>query len=143
MYKATVQSHKSQLIVRCFLFWDFLFSFVLFVFLSVGIVVFSLFGYLFFCFFCYCFFFFCLFVSWFPFVCSFCLVCFFFFSRWKGYFNFLVGRVNDSCSAGQSMSYVSILEAYNSFVGRWEGLDVSKKSFIIVYIPIYFFTNYL
>ena len=59
MYKATVQSHKSQLIVRCFLFWDFLFSFVLFFFLSVGIVVFSLFGYLFFCFFCYCF---CLFV---------------------------------------------------------------------------------
>ena len=101
-------------------------------FLFVWLLVFLFFLLLFF-------FFVCLFVSWFPFVCSFCLVCFFFFSRWKGYFNFLVGRVNDSCSAGQSMSYVSILEAYNSFVGRWEGLDVSKKSFIIAYIPNKFF----
>ena len=33
-----------------------------------------------------------------------------------------------------------ILEASNSFVGAWEGLYKSKKSFIIVYIPnIYFY----
>ena len=33
-----------------------------------------------------------------------------------------------------------ILEASNSFVGAWEGLYISKKSFIIVYIPnIYFY----
>ena len=114
-----------------------------FIFLSIGIVVFGLFVCLFFFCFLLLFFFVCLFVSWFPFVCSSCLVCFFFFSRGKGYFNFLVGRVNDACSAGQSMSYVSILEAYNSFVGRWQGMDVSKKSFVIVYIPVYFFTNYL
>ena len=115
----------------------------------------------------YCCFLVCLFVSWFPYVSvicflvslvsyffviaasgreglalsSFCLVSFFllFFSRGKGYFNFLMGRVRNSSSAGQSMIYVSILEAYNSFVGRWESLDVSKKSFIIVYIPNIFF----
>ena len=50
-----------------------------------------------------------------------------------------MGRVRNSSSAGQSMTYVSILEAYNSFVGGWESLDVSKKSFIIVYIPNIFF----
>ena len=46
-----------------------------------------------------------------------------------------MGRVRDSSSAGHSMTYVSISEAYNSFVGGWESLNVSKKSFIIVYIP--------
>ena len=64
-----------------------------------------------------------------------------FFSREKGYLNFLVGRVRDSCSADQSMTYV-FLEAYNSFVAEWEDLDASKKSFIIVHIFDIFFTNY-
>ena len=118
-------------------------------FFSIGVVVFSLF------------------VSWFRFVplmcflvslvifCNCCyweggvstefLLSFFFllfFSRGKGYLNFLVGRERDSCSAGQSMTYISFLEAYNSFVGEWEDLDASKKSFIIVYIFNIFFTNY-
>ena len=52
-----------------------------------------------------------------PFVLSVCFSFFFlfcfllFFSRWKGYFNSLVDRLIDSSSAGQSMTYVSILEA--------------------------------
>ena len=48
----------------------------------------------------------------------------FFFCRRKGYFNSLVGRVRDSSSAGQSMTYVSFLGAYNSVVvvGGWEDL---------------------
>ena len=46
-------------------------------------------------------------------------VSFFFFCRGKGYFNSLVGRVRDSSPAGQSMTYVSVLGAYNSFVGEW------------------------
>ena len=51
------------------------------------------------------------------------LVCFLlFFCRGKGYFNSLVGRVRDSSSAGQSMTYVSFLGAYNSVVGGWEDL---------------------
>ena len=45
-----------------------------------------------------------------------------FFCRGKGYFNSLVGRVRDSSSAGQSMTYVSFLGAYNSVVGGWEDL---------------------
>ena len=53
-------------------------------------------------------------------------------------FNVLVGRVRDSCSAGQTMTYV-FLHAYKSFVTGWEGLDGSKKSFIIAYIPNIFF----
>ena len=52
-------------------------------------------------------------------------------------FNVLVGRVRDSCSAGQTMTYV-FLHAYKSFVTGWEGLDVSKKSFIIAYPNIFF-----
>ena len=43
-----------------------------------------------------------------------------FFSRGKGSFNSLVGRLRDSSSAGQGMTYVSVLEAYNRFVGGWE-----------------------
>ena len=50
-----------------------------------------------------------------------------------------MGRVRDSYSAGQDMTYAFILEAYVSFVGGREGLDVSKKSFITVYIPNVFF----
>ena len=48
---------------------------------------------------------------------SFCVVVFLllFFLRGKGYFNLYVGGVRDSFSAGQSMTYVSILEAYISF----------------------------
>ena len=42
-----------------------------------------------------------------------------FFCRGQGYFNSLVGRVRDSSSAGQSMTYFSILGAYYSFVGGW------------------------
>ena len=44
----------------------------------------------------------------------------FVFCRGNGYFNSLVGRVRDSSSAGQSMTYVSVLGAYNNFVGGWE-----------------------
>ena len=35
-------------------------------------------------------------------------------------FKSFVGRVRDSSSAGQSMTCVSILEAYSSFAGGWE-----------------------
>ena len=51
---------------------------------------------------------------------SFCLICSFillFFSRGEGYFNSLLGRLRDSSCAGQSMRYVSVLGAYNNFVG--------------------------
>ena len=41
-----------------------------------------------------------------------------FFSRGKGYFNSLVVRVRNSSSAGQSMTYISVLGAYSSFTGR-------------------------
>ena len=45
----------------------------------------------------------------------------------------------DSSSAGQSLTYVSILEAYISFEGRVQGSGCKWKSlFIIVYIPIIF-----
>ena len=46
----------------------------------------------------------------------------FVFCRGDGYFNFLEGRVRYSSSAGQSMTYVSFLGAYNSVVGGWEDL---------------------
>ena len=42
-----------------------------------------------------------------------------FFSRGKGCSNSLVDRVRNSSSAGQSMTYFSVLEAYSSFVGGW------------------------
>ena len=47
------------------------------------------------------------------------------FPRGKGYFNLL--EVRDSSSTVPSMTYVSILEAYNSFDGGCEGLGISKK----------------
>ena len=56
----------------------------------------------------------------------------FFFPRGKGYFHFLVGEVRDSSSAGQSMTYVFILEAYNSLEGMLEGLGVSKESLLTI-----------
>ena len=63
-----------------------------------------------------------------------------FFCREKGYFNSLVGRVKDSSSAGQSMTYVSVLGT----LVLWEGvslriLGASKKSFIIAYILNFFY----
>ena len=62
-----------------------------------------------------------------------------FFSRRNGYFNSLVGWVKDSSSAGQSMTYVSVLGAYSSFVGfGW------IKNYLLLYLSrMYFFTNYL
>ena len=73
--------------------------------------------------------------------------CFLLFSPWgEGYFNMLVGRMKDSSSAGQSMTYISILEAYICFREEWEVLGVSMKSvFIILYYciyPKYIFTNF-
>ena len=59
----------------------------------------------------------------------------FVFCRGNGYFNFLVGRLRDSSSAGQSMTYVSFL---GLIIVLWEDgriLNVSKQSCIIVYIP--------
>ena len=44
-----------------------------------------------------------------------------FFSRRKSYFILHVGRVMDLSSAGQSLRYVSILEACISFEGRLQG----------------------
>ena len=57
-----------------------------------------------------------------PFVC----VCFFCYSSFlggkgKGYFILHVGGVMDSLSAGQSLTYVSILEVYISFEKRVQG----------------------
>ena len=50
-------------------------------------------------------------------------------------FYLLVGGVRVLSSAGQSETYISILEAYIKFGGGWKGLGVSKKSlFVIVYI---------
>ena len=71
---------------------------------------------------------------------SFCLSFFLlFFARGNGYFNSLVGWVKDSSSAGQSMTYVSVLGAYSSFVGfGW------IKNHLLLYISrMYFFTIYL
>ena len=59
----------------------------------------------------------------------------FIFCRGNGYFNSLVGRVRDSSSAGQSMTYVSVLGAYSSFVG----FGCIKNYLLIVYIPNVFF----
>ena len=44
-----------------------------------------------------------------------------FFPTRKGYFILHVGGVMDSSSASQSLTYVSILEAYISFEGRVQG----------------------
>ena len=51
----------------------------------------------------------------------------FFFPRWEGYFILHVGGVRDSSSSGQSLTYVSILEAYDYFEGGCKGLAVSRS----------------
>ena len=53
---------------------------------------------------------------------SFCLICFFFllfFCRAYGFFISLVGRGRSSSSAGESMTYISVFGAFNSFVRGW------------------------
>ena len=65
-----------------------------------------------------------------------------FFPRGEGCFILHVGGVRDSSSAGQSLTYVSILEAYISFEESarvWLELKI-----IICYCiyPNYIFTNY-
>ena len=63
-----------------------------------------------------------------------------FFPRGEGYFILQVGGVRDSSSAGQRLTYVSILEAYISFEGGLEGLAVNKNHYLLLYIPqIYFY----
>ena len=71
----------------------------------------------------------------------FCVVFFLlFFPRGEGYFILQVGGVRDSSSAGQRLTYVSILEAYISFEGGLEGLAVNKNHYLLLYIPqIYFY----
>ena len=63
---------------------------------------------------------------------SFCVVFLLFFPRGKGYFILHVGGVRDSSSAGQSLTYVSILEAYISFKGECNGLAVSKNHYLLL-----------
>ena len=72
---------------------------------------------------------------------SFCVVVFLiFFPRWKGYFILHVGGVRDRSSAGQSLTYVSILEAYISFEGECKGLPVIKNHYLLLYISqLYFY----
>ena len=60
-------------------------------------------------------------------------VFFYFFSYGKRLFYF-VGWVRDSSCAGQSPSYVSILEAYISFEGGCKGLAVNKNHYLLLYI---------
>ena len=51
-----------------------------------------------------------------------------------------MGGVRDSSSTGQSLTYVSILEAYISFEGGWKGLGVSKNDYLLLYISqLYFY----
>ena len=67
----------------------------------------------------------------------FCVFFITFFPRGKGYFILHEDGVRDSSPPGQSLIYISILEADISIEGGYEGLAVGKKSlFIIVYIPI-------
>ena len=74
---------------------------------------------------------------------SFCVFFFFlllFFPRWKGYFILHVGGVMDSSSAGHSLIYVSILEAYIGLEGGCKGLAVSKNHYLLLYISqLYFY----
>ena len=42
--------------------------------------------------------------------------------------------VRDPSSAGQSLTYVPILEAYSSFEGGCKGLVVSKNHYLLLYI---------
>ena len=63
---------------------------------------------------------------------SFCIVVFLLFSpRGKGYFILHVVGVRNSSSAGQSLSYISILEAYISFEGGRECLAVNQNHYDI------------
>ena len=72
-----------------------------------------------------------------PFVLLFFLL---FFPWGKGCFILHVDGVRHSSSAGQSLIYVSILEAYISFEGWCEGLAVSKNYYLLLYISqIYFY----
>ena len=77
--------------------------------------------------------------GWVPsFYCVASFLSFFFFaflSLENRLFYLLVDRVRDSSSAGQSVTYIFILEANNRFEGGGEGLGVIRKwIFIIVYI---------
>ena len=55
-----------------------------------------------------------------------------------------MGQVRDSSSAGQSFTFVSILESYIiSFEGGCKGLAVNKNHFYYCIYPSYIFTNYL
>ena len=70
--------------------------------------------------------------------------CFFHFSFLGGkvtlYFILYFGGVRDSSSAGQSLTFVSILEACISFEGGCEGVAVSKNHYLLLYISqIYFY----
>ena len=51
-----------------------------------------------------------------------------------------MGRGRDSSPAGHGMTYVSVLGAFNSFVGGWI-LDVIKNHLLLYISRIYFFTN--
>ena len=62
------------------------------------------------------------------------------FYRGNGYFNSFVGRVRDSSSAGQTMTYVSFWGACNSVVGGWEDLGCKEE---ILYYCIYPECNFL
>ena len=63
-----------------------------------------------------------------------------FFPRGKGYVILNAGGVRDSSSAGQRLTYVSILEAYITLEGGLEGLAVSKNNYLLMYISqIYFY----
>ena len=63
------------------------------------------------------------------------------FPRRKGYFILHAGEVMDSSSAGQSLTYVSILEAYIILLrGGCKGLAVSKNHYLLLYIcQLYFY----
>ena len=60
-----------------------------------------------------------------------------FFPRRKVYFILHVGGVRDSSSAGQSLTYVSILEAQIRFEGGCEGLPVSKNHYLLLYLSLF------
>ena len=72
---------------------------------------------------------------------SICVVFLIFFPSGKCYFILLVGGVRDLSSAGQSLTCISILEAYISFEGGCTVLAVSRNHYCIY--PKYIFTNYL
>ena len=52
-----------------------------------------------------------------------------------------MGRGRDSSPAGHGMTYISVLGAFNNFVGGWI-LDVIKNHLLYI-SQMYFFTNYL